>query len=124
MLEGWRQAHEYGGHLPACMVMSCLSNRVRLGWGTWLEVLNRIPAFSAVKEQPNREIFPSVWEPSFVRLLHEVEAIYDGSQDYSKGAVYWCDLRYVETPFFKEKILGGLGEHARVCDMNTLVCFR
>lgn len=87
-------------------------------------MLNRIPAFSALLVQPNREKFPSVWEPSFVRLLHEVEAIYDGSQDYSKGAVYWCDLRNVETPFFKDKVLGNQTDHPRVCDMNTLVCFR
>lgn len=66
---------------------------------------------------------PSIWEPTFVRLLHEVEPIYDGTQDHSKGALYWCDTRRVETPFFKEKILGAQDIHKRVAEMNTLACF-
>jgi hypothetical protein len=49
---GWRYGQEYGGHLAACMVMSCLMNRVRLGWGTVLEVLDRIPNFAAEVEMP------------------------------------------------------------------------
>lgn len=119
---GWRWGQEYGGHLAACMIMSCLGNRVRLGWGSWLDVIDRIPVFAASVTMPTGT--PSIWEPNFVRLLHEVEAIYDGSQDYSKGALYWCDLRVVETDFFTKKIIGQPLEHPRVADMNTLTLFR
>ena len=119
---GWRWGREYGGHLGACMIMSCLMNRVRLGWGTVLEVLDRIPAYAATTEIPSGT--PAIWEPQFVRLLHEVEAIYDGTQDYSKGAVFWCDTRQVTTSFFKEKVLSEKEQHPRVVDMNTLACFR
>lgn len=119
---GWLWGKEYGGHLAACMVMSCLANRVRLGWGSWLEVIERIPTFAAQIQMPTGT--PSIWEPSFVRLLHEVEAIYDGTQDYAKGAVYWADTRRIETPFFKDKILADHQQHPRVCEMNTLVCWR
>lgn len=108
--------------MASCMVMSCIANRVRLGWGAWLDVLDRIPLYAAEHEQPGGT--PSLWEPSFVRLLHEVEAIYDGSQDYSKGAVYWADTRRIETPFFKEKILGQQEQHPRIVEMNSLACFR
>lgn len=87
-----------------------------------LEVIDRIPNFSALKELPTGT--PSIWEPSFVRLLHEVDAIYDGTTDYSKGAVYWCDTRYIETEFFKEKILAFHDQHPRVVDMNSLAFFR
>ncbi len=122
---GWRWGREYGGgHMATCLVMGCLMNRVRLGWGSVLEVLDRIPNYAAI---PANEIpggTPSVWEPNFVRLLHEVEGIFDGTQDPSKGAVYWCDLRRVTTPFFKDKILAYPEEHPRLVDMNTLVCFR
>lgn len=118
----WRFGKEYGGHLASCMVMSCLANRTRLGWGNWLEVIDRIPAYSATIEQPTGT--PSIWEPSFVRLLHEVEGIYSGQQDYAKGGVYWCDLRHVETDFFKEKILGNPAQHPRVADMNSFAVFR
>lgn len=119
---GWRWGKDYGGHLASCMVMSCLANRVRLGWGTWLEVIDRIPVFASEINMPMGT--PSIWEANFVRLLHEVEAIYDGSQDYSKGALYWCDTRRVETTFFKDKILGQLADHPRILEMNTLVFFR
>lgn len=119
---GWRYGLEYGGHLAACMVMSCLMNRVRLGWGTVLEVLDRIPNFAASEEMPTGT--PSIWEPEFVRLLHEVEAIFDGTQDYAKGALYWGDTRRMTTPFFKEKILGQRELHPRIVEMNTFCCFR
>jgi hypothetical protein len=120
-LTGWRWGKPYGGHLASCMVMSCLMNRVRLGWGTTLEVLDRIPNYAAVTDMPTGT--PSIWEPEFVRLLHEVGPIFDGSQDYSKGALYWCDTRVVETTFFKDKILGDIDRHKRVMEMNTLALF-
>lgn len=123
VLTGWRWGCEYGGHLAACMIMSCIANRVRLGWGSWLEVLDRIPQYSAQNEIPTGT--PSIWEPNFVRLLHEVEGIFDGSgQDYSKGAVYWADLRRVERDWFKDKILSQPEQHPRVVDMNSLALFR
>ena len=118
---GWRYGREYGGHLAACMIMSCIMNRVRKGWGTVLEVIDRIPAFAATTDVPTGT--PSIWEPGFVKLLHEVEAIYDGTQDYAKEATYWADLRYVTTPFFKDKILGNPA-HPRVVEMNSLAFFK
>jgi hypothetical protein len=118
---GWRWGREYGGHLASCLIMSCLANRVKVGWGTWLEVLDRIPLYAAEIEMPTGT--PSIQETNFVRLLQEVEAIFDGSQDYSKGALYWCDTRRIETSFFKDKILYH-EDHPRVMDMNTLVFFR
>lgn len=121
VVTGWRWGKEYGGHLAACMVMSCIMNRVRLGWGNVLDVLDRIPNFAATTELPTGT--PSIWEPNFVRLLHEVEGIYDGTVDHSNGALYWCDTRKVETQFFKEKILGDSQTHHRVMEMNTLACF-
>lgn len=119
---GLNWGSEYGGHLPACMVMSCVANRVHLGWGGWLDVIERIPAYSAQFELP--VVKPSIWEPHFVRLLHEVGPIFDGTQDHAKGAVYWCDTRRIETPFFKDKILSQLDVHPRVCESNSLALFR
>lgn len=124
VFEGWRQGLEYGGHIASCMIMSCLSNRVRSGWGSWIETIYRIPAFSALHEQPNRDIIPTIWEPGFVRLLHEVEGIYDSSISYAKDSLYWCDTRNIQTDFFKDKILGNLEAHPRCCDLGTLTFFR
>lgn len=125
LLEGWRQGLEYGGHTAALMVIGCIMNRVRLGWGSHLDVLSAIPKFSAQLVQPNRESVPQIWEPNFTRLLHEIEGAYDGSGiDYSKGAMYWCDLRRVETEFFKNKILSNTEDHPLICNMGTLSLFR
>ena len=117
---GWKLGKPYGGWRAAAMIMSCIMNRVRLGWGTLLEVLDRLPNYAATTEVPTGT--PSIWEPDFVKLLHEVEGIYEGTQDYSKGALYWCDTRNVDTSFFREKILGDHEAHPRVAEMNSL-CF-
>lgn len=123
VLTGWRWGREYGGHLASCMVMGCIANRVRLGWGSWLEVLDRIPEYSAQAQLPDGT--PSIWEPQFVRLLHEVDSIYDGSgTDYSKGAVYWADTRRIDRDWFQKKILDQPDQHPRVADMNSLSLFR
>jgi hypothetical protein len=102
--------------------MSVLSNRVKSGWGSWLDVLYRVPSFAATTNIPAYTP-PQIWEPGFVRLLHEVDAIYDGTKDYAKGALYWCDTRDVNTEFFHNKILLDKETHPRVGEMNTLVTF-
>lgn len=125
---GWLYGKEYGGHLASCMIMSCIANRQRIGWGSWLEVIERVPNSAA--EVLELKEFPSIWEPGFVRLLHEVDGIYDNSgEDRSKGALYWADLRRIERPWFQEKIIDAvndLGEklHPRVADLNSLTFFR
>lgn len=123
VLVAWRYSNMYqlGGHLGAELIMGCLAERQRRGWGNWFEIIERIPVFAAEYEVPTG--FPQIWEPSFMRLLHSVEGIYDGSLNPSKNALYWCDLRRVETPFFKEKILNNLEQHPKLCDMNSFSCF-
>ena len=119
----WQYAREYGGPLPAQMVMSAIMNRVRCGQGSLLEVIERIPKYAAEVTQLSG--FPLIWEPTFVHLLHDVESIYDGSgKDLSGGALYWCDLRRVENEWFKVNILGKQEQHPRVANFNSLTFFR
>jgi len=131
---GWRFGQSYGGgYLSAQMVMAVLANRVRSGQGQWFDVINRIPAFMAENELPPL-VFPNVWDGSFVKLLHVVEGVYEGSAtDLSKGALYWADLNRIERPWFKEKIVdpikedgphAGERQHAIVANMNSLSFFR
>jgi hypothetical protein len=123
VLAGWRHGRKYGGHLGSCIVMSCLANRQKLGWGHWLDVIDSIPKYSATLEQPTGT--PSIWSPEFVRLLHEVESLFAGSQDYSRGGLYWCDSAApITNQWFKEKILGNLEVHGKCCDMNSLMVFK
>lgn len=128
---GWRFGQSYsGGHMAGQLVMNTLANRVRIGWGSWLQVIDRIPLFMAENALPGLE-HPSVWEPMFVKLLHTVEGVFDGSTpDIAKGALYWADLSRIERPWFKEKIVDPVNEdtgeriHPRVVDMNSLSFWR
>lgn len=109
--------------------MFTLANRVRVGWGSWLHVIDSVPKFMAENELPPVE-HPSVWEPGFVKLLHSVDGIYDGSiPDKSKGALYWADLQSIERDWFREKVVQAKQEddngslvpvHKRVVDMGSL----
>ena len=121
VLTGWRYGQEYGGWRAAAMIRSVLMNRVRLGWGTLTDVLDKIPKYAATTDIPLG--WPSIWEPEFVKLLHEVEGIYDGTKDHSSGALYWCDTRKIDTPFFQEKILTDHDAHPMIASMNSLSFF-
>lgn len=127
---GWRFGQSYaGGHVAGEMVMQTIANRVRVGWGSWLQIIDRIPVFMAEKELPKLE-HPSIWEPNFVKLLHVVDGVFDGSiPDKSKGALYWGDLARIEQPWFLEKIVQAKKEnfegveipaHQRVATLNGL----
>jgi hypothetical protein len=132
---GWRFGQSYGGgYLAGQMVMAVLANRVRTGFcSSWFDVINRIPAFMAEKELPPLE-FPSVWDGSFVKLLHIVEGVYEGAAtDLSKGALYWADLNKIERPEFKARIIdpikldgpnAGERQHPLVANLNSLSFFR
>lgn len=123
---GWRFGQSYsGGNLAGQMVMSTIANRVRCGWGSWLDVITRVPNFMAESELPELA-WPSVWEGNFVKLLHAVDGIFGGSgTDLTKGALYWGDLNKIERDWFRTKIIqakkeDGTAAHARVADMNSL----
>jgi hypothetical protein len=127
---GWRYGQLYaGGHIAGEMVMQAIMNRVRIGWGSPLQMIDRIPVFMAESVMPKLE-HPSVWEPNFVKLLHVVDGVFDGSvPDKSKGGLYWGDLAHIEQPWFLEKIVQAktqnfegveIPAHQRVANMNGL----
>ncbi len=134
---GWRWSQAYsGGHVAGELVMSTLANRTRCGWGSWLQVIDSVPKYMAENELPPLS-FPSVWEPAFVKLLHSVDGIYDGSvPDKSKGALYWGELNKIERPWFKALIAATnptiiedgsgveLRQHPIVANINSLTFFR
>lgn len=126
----WRFANAYGGGpiIPQ-MIMSVFGNRFRAGQGSWLEVLERVPKYMAESELPELK-YPSIWEPAFVKTLHSVDGVFEGSaQDLSKGALYFADLNNVQRPWFKEHIIDavdfstGLRRHPQVANMNSLSFF-
>jgi hypothetical protein len=110
VLEAWRQGQGFGNHQIPMIILGCLANRQKLGWGTYLDILKGVPKFSSTLVQPNRDIYPDIWSPDFVKLLHAVDGVYDGSiGDPALGGLYWADLSKgragVTNPWFREKIL-------------------
>lgn len=125
---GWRWSQAYtGGHISGQLVMQTLANRVRCGWGSWLQIIDGVPKFMAENEMPKLE-HGSIWQPEFVKLLHAVEGIHNGSvQDLTHGALYFADLNHIERPWFMDKIIqardeDGVPQHKRVTDMGSF-CF-
>ncbi len=117
--------------------MHVFANRVRLGWGSWLRMLDLAPEYMAENELPPL-VHPSVWEPTFVKLLSVVDGIYDGSiadktrgvhSEHKTGALYFGALNKIERPWFKTNIidavnpLTGLRIHQKISDMNNLAFF-
>ncbi len=128
ILECWRQGCDFGNHQIPSMIAGCLGNRVRLGWGSWLEVVAKLPKFSAVLEQPNRDKFPDIWEPNFVKLLHNISGIWDSSiPDPAVGGLYWADLSQgrggITNPWFRDKILNS-PQHTAVANQGPFTLFR
>lgn len=127
----WRFGKPYGGYKAGVLIMHTLMNRVRVGWGNLSQVLDGVPRFMAENELPPLDL-PPLWEPAFVKLLHAVEGVYDGSiPDESTGGLYWGDLNNIQRAWFREKIIDSrqddgngtpLPAHRRVHDMGTL-CF-
>ena len=119
---GWNHGRRYGGHLAACIIMGVIMNRVRLGWGTTAAVIHDFQK-TAANPEPEIEV-PQIWEPNFVRLLHEVEGAFDSSKDYSKGALYFCDTALPISEWFQTKILDEKALHPCVGDMNSFRFYR
>lgn len=123
VLEGWRNGLEYGGHLAAVSIMNTIANRVRLGFGSWVDVIGNVQKYAA-EDLPNRDKFPSIWDSNFIRLLTEVEGAFDGSaKDLSNGALYWCDTRRVTKDWFRDEIIRS-GRYESCSNMNSLTFYR
>lgn len=125
VLTAWRFSQKYGmGHVGAQLIMCALANRVRAGWGTWLQVIEGIPEYMADGEVPPLK-YPGIWEGGFVKLLNAVDGIFDGAaDDMAKGALYWGDTRFIERGWFKERIVDEKDNHPKVADFNSLTFWR
>lgn len=119
---GWLYGKRYGGHLASCLIMDVIMNRVRAGWGNVANVIYDFPK-TAANSVLEYEV-PHIWEPNFVRLLHEVESSYDGSKDSSKGALYFCDTALPISEWFKDHILDEKEIHSCIGNMNSLQLYR
>lgn len=121
-LTAWREGHHFGGHLPMLMIAHCIGNRVRQGWGEWLDVMARVPVFSALKEDEQLSGMPDLREPNCVNLLQQIDGVYEAtSADLANGGLYWADMAAITRPWFLESIVRSPEAHQRVAQSAMLV---
>jgi len=103
-------------------VAQCIANRVRLGWGSWHQVMFELPIYSAVSQaariQPK---LPEQNDPRFLLLLSSIDQIYDNSfEDLVGAGVFWADLNMISSAWFQTNVMRNR-EHARIAQSGTLV---
>jgi hypothetical protein len=123
-LESWRYGHHYGGDNAMTSIACCIANRYRKGWGSWHEILRDIPMYSALALEDIPIGYPNPNDPSFVRLLVNVDKIFDNQFDDKRNGsnegVFFGDLAKITRPWFLENIVRNPTEHQCVCNISTL----
>lgn len=116
-------------------VCYCLRNRVREGWGEWMDVIE-----SADEHRANEPTEPAAIDTSsraYQRLLHDVDDIYFGhSSDFSEGpsledslcekerpCFYWLFLDRPMQQWFKDTIAGDKENHPSNATMGLMMFF-
>lgn len=114
----------------------CLRNRVREGWGEWIDVIE-----SADETRANEPLEPvrlDTASRAYQRLLHDVDDIYFGHRsDYSEGMTledslceqgtpyfYWLFLNRPMSQWFKDNIASQKANHPSSATMGLMVFFR
>lgn len=113
----------------------CLRNRVRAGWGEWMDVIER-----GDETRANEATEPTPIDTSnraYQRLLHDVDDIYFGHpSDLSEGKTledtlcekerpcfYWLFLNRPMRPWFKENIAGDKENHPSNATMGLMMFY-
>lgn len=110
-----------------CLIAQCIANRVRSGWGDWLDVLFKIPVHAAVHITEIPTGFPELYDPNFIKLLEAIDGIYAGTaQDTTGGAFFWADMgeKKITRDWFLETICRNPKVHPNCGSAGTLNFFR
>ena len=122
--ESWSAASYLGGVKPIEMVAQCIANRVRLGWGSWHDVLDDLPIYSSLdpaRAIADRPRLPASNDPRFLMLLSAMDKVYDNSGENLVGAgVFWADVTKLSHAWFISNVVNG-SDHRRVAQNGTLV---
>jgi len=132
----WREGHEQGGFNNALAVAFVIKNRVRAGWGDWLDLIQRHAIWSARNEDElDTTSHPDAREPNFQLLLQNIDGVFDNSlQDKLtvspktkagefRAALYYGQLNKITRPWFLEKIVRQPDLHPRTSQVGEIVFF-
>lgn len=112
----------------------CLRNRVRAGWGEWMEVIETADETRA--NEPNELIRIDHNGRAYQRLLHDVDDIYFGHGSFEDGTTledslcekerpcfYWMFLERPMRQWFKDNIAGDKENHPSNVTMGLMMFF-
>lgn len=120
-LTSWRES-QGAGHLTGEMIAWALANRVRKGMGNWQEVLTSVERYRAHEIPPSND-FPNLWEPHVVKLMQQVDNVYDNlGRDLANGGMFYCFSEREIVPWFKQAVIES-GDYSRKACMNSFVIF-
>jgi hypothetical protein len=114
----------------------CLRNRVRAGWGEWMDVIESADEHRA--NEPAEPMRIDHTSRAYQRLLHDVDDIYFGhsSTDFGEGTTledslcdkerpnfYWLFLNRPTRQWFTDNIAGDKENHPSRATMGLMLFF-
>ncbi len=116
----WRYGAHFGGYEACLCIMHVIKNREKAGQGTFLHILDNMHKYEAAP--PKTTTHPDIWEKRFLKLLTEVDGVYDGTRkDPTNGGLYFGELNDIQSEWFLEKVAR---TRERCGDMGTLTFFK
>jgi hypothetical protein len=132
----WREGYEQGGVNNSLAVAFVIKNRVRAGWGEWLELIQRHETWSAYNHNElDHKSHPDPREPDFQRLLQQIDGIYDGSlqdkltvapktkEGEGRPGLYYGHLNKITREWFLENIVRKPELHPRTSQVGEVTFF-
>lgn len=126
-----RQAGERCSVEELKAICYCLRNRVRAGWGSWLQCIEAADDHAAHDPIPMR--IDVEGDRSFQRLLHDVDEIFYPQQSYEPSdadlektigqAKFWCYLNRPRREWFDSNIIRDQANHRECAQMGTMLFF-
>lgn len=132
----WREGHEQGGINNSLAVAFVIKNRVRSGWGEWLEQIQRHALWSSRNgDEIDSTTHPDPREPDFQRLLQEIDGVFDGSlvdkltvapktkEGDGRPGLYYARLNQITRSWFLENIVRKPELHPRTSQVGEFTFF-
>ncbi len=129
-LLAWRE-EELNGVNGMLSVLFVVRNRVKAGWngGDWGKIIEGHNQFSSMTVLGDKRTvaYPDVREPSFQRVLQEIDAIYSGetADTLTNGALYYYNRGPGVTPggWFERTILANPKRFPRTATVGSTIYF-
>lgn len=130
----WREGYQDGGINNSLAVAFVIKNRVRAGWGDWLDLIQRHAIWSSRNaDELDTTSHPDAREPNFQLLLQQIDGVFDGSMPDkltvapklgdSRPGLYYGKLNNISREWFLENIVRNPESHPRTSQVGEVIFF-